>query len=104
MEYHIKRWDRPERPNASELTAAMKSEGYSVFQWSDAAGTVYADHDHGEDQSHWIISGTLELNVNGFGTVVLSAGDRDFMPAGRVHSARVPGDEPVVYLIGAKSD
>ena len=29
-------------------------------------------------------------------------GDRDFMPAGTYHSARVAGDEPVMYLVGEK--
>lgn len=80
----------------------MTSEGYSVLQWSDGVGSVYADHEHGDEQSHWIISGSLELNVVGHGAVVLNAGDRDFMPAGTVHSARVIGNEAVIYLIGSK--
>jgi len=52
-------------------------------------------------QSHWIISGELELQV-GQETYRLRAGDRDFLPANTIHSAFVPGDEAVVYLIGAK--
>jgi hypothetical protein len=28
--------------------------------------------------------------------------DRDFLPANTMHSAFVPGDQPVTYLIGAK--
>jgi len=55
---------------------------------------------HADDQSHWVVSGRLELMVEGYGTFVLEAGDRDFMPAGTYHSARVLGDEPVLYLIG----
>lgn len=80
----------------------MISEGYVVSQWSDRPGAEYSEHEHAEDQSHCIISGVLELGVRGVGTVVLTAGDRDFMPAGTVHSARVPGREPVVCLIGSK--
>jgi len=79
----------------------MEREGYSVFEWSDAAGTTYGWHTHAEDQSHWIIKGTLELRVRGE-EYVLRAGDRDFLPAGTEHCAFVPGDEAVVYLIGAK--
>lgn len=101
MNYRVERWDGPDAPVAEEMIGRMRDEGYSVFKWSDAAGAVYADHEHGDDQCHWIISGTLELEVRGFGTVILNAGDRDFMPAGTVHSARVLGDEPVVYLIGS---
>jgi hypothetical protein len=44
----------------------------------------------------------LELQVEGVGAVTLNPGDRDFMPAGTYHSARVIGNQPVVYLIGEK--
>lgn len=102
MKYRVEKWDRAEPPDVEELKSRMRSEGYSIFQWSDAAGAFYSDHDHSEDESHWVVSGSMELNVHGFGSVVLNAGDRDFMPAGTIHSARVIGDESVVYLIGAK--
>lgn len=102
MGYRVERWNGSEPPDAEELMKKMSDEGYSVFQWTDAAGAVYTDHEHGDDQSHWIISGTLELKVRGHGIVVLNAGDRDFMPAGMAHSARVIGGGAVVYLIGAK--
>jgi hypothetical protein len=49
-----------------------------------------------------VISGSLELTVQGVGTFVLETCDRDFMAAGTYHSARVIGEEPVMYLIGAK--
>jgi len=75
-------------------------EGFSVFQWSDQPGRIYGKHMHADDQSHWVVSGRLELMVEGYGTFVLEAGDRDFMPAGTYHSARVLGDEPILYLIG----
>ncbi len=79
----------------------MEEEGYSVFEWIDAPGTVYDPHVHAEDQSHWIISGALRLSI-GDDEYTLSAGDRDFLPAYTQHSAAVEGDEPVVYLIGAR--
>ncbi len=101
-EYTVVRWDREETPEAAELKEALESDGYSVFQWSDGPGAVYSSHSHGDDQSHCIISGELELDVEGYGKVVLRAGDRDVMPAGTVHAARVIGGEPVHYLIGTK--
>ena len=104
MTYRVEKWDRPGPPDAAELRAVMTAEGYSVYQWTDRPGLVYAEHRHGDNQSHWIISGILELTVDGAGTFVLEAGDRDLMPAGTVHSARVLGNEPVVYLIGSKID
>lgn len=89
------------KANAATLRQRLQSEGYSVFEWTDAPGTSYGPHSHAEDQSHCIISGELELTV-GEETYVLRAGDRDFLPANTLHSAFVPGDEPVRYLIGAK--
>lgn len=100
MSIQIERWSEANEPDAGDLRQRLQAEGYSVFQWSDAAGTKYGPHAHAEDQTHWIISGELELRV-GHETYTLRAGDRDFLPANTIHSAFVPGDEPVVYLIGA---
>ncbi|MEZ5427154.1 MAG: cupin domain-containing protein [Pyrinomonadaceae bacterium] len=102
-EYRVKRWSEIYEPNAAMLRYILANEGYRVFQWCDQPDRSYAQHSHAEDQSHWIISGSLELTVENFGTVVLEAGDRDFMPAGTYHSARVIGEEPVIYLIGEKT-
>ncbi|HEX8177603.1 MAG TPA: cupin domain-containing protein [Pyrinomonadaceae bacterium] len=101
MSLRVERWDGVEEPGAPELRHRLEAEGFHVFEWSDAPGTHYGAHRHAEDQSHWIISGQLELRVQGQ-TYTLSAGDRDFLPAGTVHSAFVPGSEPVRYLIGAR--
>lgn len=103
MDYRVEKWSGSSRPEARELTDRLRSEGYDVLQWADPSGTVYADHEHSEEQSHWIISGTLELTIRGFGTIRLGPGDRDHMPAGTIHSARVIGNESVVYLIGSKT-
>jgi quercetin dioxygenase-like cupin family protein len=101
--YQVIRWEKSEKPNSAQLRQQMESEGYSVYQWSDRTDAVYSEHFHGNDQSHWIISGSLELTVKDYGVFVLNAGDRDIMPANTNHSARVIGDEPVVYLIGEKN-
>lgn len=101
MSIQVERWNEAARPDASDLKQRLQAEGYSVFQWSDAPGTEYGPHAHAEDQSHWIISGELELDVGGE-TYRLCAGDRDFLAANTIHSAFVPGDKSVVYLIGAR--
>jgi quercetin dioxygenase-like cupin family protein len=101
MSIQIERWAEENVPDAAELKARLQNEGYSVFQWSDDPGTKYGPHAHAEDQSHWIVSGELELRV-GHETYTLRAGDRDFLPANTIHSAFVPGNKPVTYLIGAK--
>ena len=101
MSIRVEKWNGAGEPNAVELKRRLQSEGYRVFHWSDAAGTEYGPHAHAEDQSHWILSGELELSV-GHETHTLRAGDQDFLPANTIHSALVRGHEPVVYLIGAK--
>lgn len=102
MNYRVEKWKGIYAPDMSVLRGILESEGYSVYHWSDQPGTVYTNHMHREDQSHWVLSGRLELTVQEVGVFVLKAGDRDVMPAGTYHSARVIGDEPVVYLIGEK--
>ena len=101
MSIQVERWSEPTPPEAPVLKERLQSEGYSVFQWSDPAGTKYGPHAHAEDQSHWIVSGELELRV-GHEVYTLRPGDRDFLPANTMHSASVPGQGPVTYLIGAK--
>jgi quercetin dioxygenase-like cupin family protein len=102
-DYRIEKWNEADAPTAEILRTQMERDGYRVFEWSDRAGTTYSKHKHDTDQSHCIISGALELAIEDAGTFILEAGDRDFMPAGTFHSARVIGEEPVVYLIGEKS-
>jgi quercetin dioxygenase-like cupin family protein len=86
---------------ASTLQRRLEEEGYRVYAWSDSPGTVYPPHRHDTDQSHWVLSGTLALTV-GEEEYVLEAGDRDWLPAGTLHAARVVGREPVAYLIGER--
>lgn len=102
QQYRVEKWTGDSPPSALDLRQTMEAEGFDVFQWSDPPGATYSRHVHTEDQSHWIVSGGLELNITGYGTFLLSAGDRDFMPANTEHSAAVAGDGPVVYLIGSK--
>lgn len=101
MSIQVDHWSELSPPDSHELKARLQNEGYSVFQWSDEPGTKYGPHAHAEDQSHWILSGNLELRV-GYEIYTLGPGDRDFLPANTMHSAFVPGDQPVIYLIGAK--
>ena len=102
MEYKIERWQENYQPDAKKLREVLKAEGYSVYRWQDAPNAFYPNHQHSNDQTHWIISGALELTIESIGIFTLKSGDRDFMPAKTVHSARVVSDEAVVYLIGEK--
>lgn len=102
-EYRVEKWPNVHQPNPAMLRHILVGEGYSVYQWSDHPGCVYPLHRHESDQVHWVISGTLEITIERVGTFVLEAGDRDHLPAGTYHSARVLGEESVIYLIGESS-
>ena len=102
MSIEVEYWNESASPDARRLRRQLELEGYSVFEWSDRPGTYYPPHSHAEDQSHWVVSGALTLVVAGE-EYTLRAGDRDFLPAGTQHAARVEGREPVSYLIGAKA-
>jgi quercetin dioxygenase-like cupin family protein len=97
----VERWRRGAEPDAHVLRAALEAEGYSVYTWTDRPGATYAPHSHDDDQSHWVVRGAIALTVGGE-EYVLRAGDRDWLPGGTMHAARVVGDEPVTYLIGSK--
>ena len=99
----LARWDEPGSPDERSLRRRLEQEGYSVYAWTDAPGTTYPPHAHGEDQSHWVLEGSIALVVAGE-EYVLGPGDRDWLPKGTVHSARVVGSAPVTYLIGARTN
>jgi quercetin dioxygenase-like cupin family protein len=102
MKYKVERWQENGEPDAMQMRKILEAEGYSVYQWQDAPGAFYLNHQHANDQTHWIISGALELTIENVGVFTIEPGDRDFMPAKTVHSARVVGDGEVAYLIGEK--
>jgi quercetin dioxygenase-like cupin family protein len=101
LNLEIERWNEAEPPDGQTLRERMEAEGYSVIESRDAAGTTYGSHSHAQDQSHWVVSGALVFRV-GWEEYTLRAGDRDYLPANTEHSASVPRDEAVVYLIGIK--
>ena len=98
----VARWPANQTlPDESELRRVLATEGYSVYAWTDGPGASYPPHSHSDDQSHWILRGSLALTVDGE-EYVLRAGDRDWLPADTTHAARVVGNESVTYLIASK--
>jgi quercetin dioxygenase-like cupin family protein len=96
----VQRWQGSVPPNPAALRSVLEAEGYSAYAWTDDRGTTYPPHTHGDDHSHWVVRGAIALTVDGE-EYVLGPGDRDLLPAGTVHSARVVGDA-VTYLVGSK--
>ena len=100
--YRVEKWREMRSPNAAMLRHLLAGDGYEVFQWADPPGRFYGSHAHDDDQSHWIVSGELELTFDTGRVCLLGPGDRDFIPAGTFHAARVVGDEMCIYLVGSK--
>ena len=98
----VERWNGRGTPDERALRRRLEQEGYSVYAWTDAPGTTYPPHAHGEDQSHWVLEGSIALVVAGE-EYILGPGDRDWLPRGTVHSARVVGSAPVTYLVAARN-
>lgn len=101
-EFSIVRWENVYAPNPAMLRLLMGREGFKVLQCGGRSQAVFIRRKHNKDQSHWIVSGILEMTVDGIGTYVLEAGDRDFLPAETYYEARVVSEEAVVYLVGEK--
>jgi quercetin dioxygenase-like cupin family protein len=97
----VQRWQGSAPPDPAALREALEAEGYSVYAWTDGPGTTYPPHTHDDDQSHCVVRGAIALTVGG-DEYVLRAGDRDWLPAGTAHSARVVGDGAVTYWIASK--
>ena len=97
----VERWSGGPVLDAGELRRQMEADGYRVYMWTDESRTIYPPHKHPTDQSHWVLHGSMALTV-GEQEYVLGPGDRDYLPAGTQHSARVVGGEPVTYLVGER--
>ncbi|MCO6511196.1 MAG: cupin domain-containing protein [Aridibacter famidurans] len=100
IEHLVWRWQEVYDPNPAHMRYLFEQAGFSVFQWADQPGAFYGNHKHAEAQSHWIISGSLEIQIETLESVILEPGDRDLVPANAYHTARVIGEEPVIYLVG----
>ena len=79
----------------------MEREGFEVAVYAYREGTVFPEHEHGQDKCDAVMEGTLRITV-GAEVFDLSAGDRLYLPAGTRHTAEVLGRRTVVSLDGTK--
>lgn len=63
-----------------------------------APGSSFPRHKHPGEEIIYVITGTLEYELEGKGWAPLKAGDVLFVPAGGVHAARNTGNEPAAEL------
>lgn len=82
------------------LRAALHTDGYDVWKWSDPADAEYQPHHHDLDECIWLLAGEMAFGALGQ-TVRLGPGDRLLLPKGTVHTAR-PGAGGATYLVGER--
>jgi mannose-6-phosphate isomerase-like protein (cupin superfamily) len=85
-----------------EAEAKLHREGYEPFRWYDVPGARYPSHRHSQDECIWVLKGEIEFEIDGQ-NYELRAGDRLYLPAGAVHTARVPRAAGVTYLVGRRT-
>ena len=61
--YRVERWTALYTPNNAMLRYSLEGEGFECFQWVDRPGVYYGLHKHPEAQSHWIVSGKIEIHA-----------------------------------------
>lgn len=85
----------------SSIEGVLREEGCSIISWSDTPGAHYEPHSHDHDEVIGVIEGRIDFGIEGK-RYTLEPGKILFLPAGTVHTADVPADRPVKYLIGSK--
>jgi len=83
------------------LRTILEREGYEVAVFAYREGTVFPEHEHGQEKCDAVIEGFLRITVEGQ-NFDLKPGDRLYLPAGTKHSAQVIGKKTVVSLDGTK--
>lgn len=100
-EARVVKWTEKTPPSEQEAEARLRTEGYESFKWHDVPGANYPRHRHVHDECIWVLSGVLIFDIDGR-RHRLEAGDRLYLPSRLPHTAEVPDDAAVTYLVGQK--
>ena len=98
----IEKWKNPYAPNPAMLRFSLVSEGYEVVQWALEPGRMQTRHKTPMDRSIWVVTGQLEISVEGKGIFVLDPGDRNYLPADTIYSIKATAEVSTLYLQGEK--
>ncbi|MCC7440448.1 MAG: cupin domain-containing protein [Bdellovibrionales bacterium] len=101
-EFRVVPWDRRHPPTEEEVEARLSQEGYHSFRWHDVPGASYPNHRHNVDECIWVLKGEIVFMIRDEQEIHLRAGDRLYLPSMRTHSAYVPKDDGVTYLVGQR--
>ncbi len=93
-------WLGEQSPGEATLRRTLEQEGFEVVTWRDRSNWSYEPHRHEHDESLWVVSGSLLLQIEGQ-DYPLGPGDRLMLPRETLHTARV-GPEGATYLIGQR--
>src|SRR6516225_11223367 len=78
-------------------TAVRTDDALVAFNWIQPGHPEVPHHSHPYDQLALILSGTLELDLDG-DVYTVAAGELLYIPAGVPHTGKVIGDEVVLNI------
>jgi len=95
----VEHWHQEKDGVLSEAAMRRKLEqlGYRVMRYAYSPGTFFPEHTHEVDKIDAVLSGSFRISM-GKDSIILSAGDFIYVPAGKEHSAEVIGEESVISL------
>jgi quercetin dioxygenase-like cupin family protein len=77
-------------------------DGYWPISWIDKPGAVYEPHRHRDDETLYVVDGSIDFTDLTSGTTHhLIAGDKLFLPARLPHSAS--SQEGATYIMGIRT-
>ena len=97
-------WDSNTDGPLTETAMVNKLEqmGYRCTCYTYPEGTFFPDHAHETDKIDAVLKGRFRISMENK-SEVLESGDYVVVPRGKLHSAEVVGDEPVVSIDAIKS-
>lgn len=87
--------------NKEAIKERLVRDGFTILnEYDDPPNEFFPDHDHPGDQQLVVMTGSIEIVMDGK-TTMLMPGDEMFFPAKMIHSARV-GAEGCLYIDGER--
>ena len=86
--------------DVTNLKKQLREQGYNIYVHSHPAGMCFPEHKHDHHTLHVILSGSMNIRVDGK-EHVLESGDQIEIPANILHTAEV-GETPVVCIDARK--
>lgn len=84
----------------ARIIDGLRHEGFEVIEWTDDAGTHYAEHAHTSEEVLVVLSGEITFSLLGT-EHRLGPGERLALAAGATHTATV-GPNGATYLVAAR--